>query len=105
MFATYVPETQQVMSRYVDVGAVGDFNLNGLQIHAVPISDRVGWHGSITIHYMSPDGRYLGSENKDTHTLILPTNAQTLLSIWKGANLTRPDAAQRLAPATSPANH
>ena len=106
MFATYVPETQQVMSRYVDVGSTGDFKLNGVEIHAVPISDRLGWHGSVTIHYMSPDGRYLGSENKDTHTLIVPTNAQTLLSIWKGANLTRPEAAQRPAApasgATSP---
>ena len=57
--------------------------------------DRIGWHGSITTHYLAPDGRYLGSENKESRLLILPTDAQTLLSIWKNPNLTRPGGIER----------
>jgi hypothetical protein len=95
MFATYVPETRQVMTRYVEVANPAMVNFNGTTQRAVAISDRLGWHGSVTTHYMTPDGRYLGSENKDTHTLILPSDGQTLLKIWKGANLTNPGAVQR----------
>jgi hypothetical protein len=95
LFATYVPETRQVMSRYVEVGNEGDFVLAGKPIHAIPITDRLGWHGSITTHYVSPDGRYLGSENKDARTVILPTDAATLLAIWKSADLTQPGRIQR----------
>jgi hypothetical protein len=95
MFATYVADTRQVMSRYVDVGAEGDFNFNGQVIHAVPITDRLGWRGSVTTHYVDRSGKYLGSENKDTHTVIVPTDAQTLTGIWRGANLTQPGVIQR----------
>jgi hypothetical protein len=102
MFATYVQETRQVMSRYVEVGKEGDFVLAGKPIHAIPITDRLGWNGSITTHYVSPDGKYLGSENKDAHTVILPTDAATLLGIWKGANLTQPGGIQR--PHAGPTN-
>jgi len=95
MFATYVADTRQVMSRYVEVGKEGDFEFAGQTIHAVPVSDRLGWRGSITTHYMTRDGRYLGSENKDTHTVIVPTDAATLLGIWRSANLTQPGEIQR----------
>jgi hypothetical protein len=105
MFANYVPDTRQVMSRYVDVGDEGDFELAGQRIHAIPVSDRLGWRGSVTTHYLARDGRYLGSENKDTHTVIIPTDAATLLGIWRGANLTQPGAVQRpgAAPQRTPA--
>ena len=49
----------------------------------------------MTTHYMTRDGRYLGSENKDTHTVIIPTDAPTLSRIWHGANLTPPGDIQR----------
>ena len=95
MFAVYVADTRQVMSRYVDVGEEGDFDFAGQKIRAVPVSDRIGWRGSVTTHYMTRDGRYLGSENKDTHTVIIPTDAATLLKIWKNADLTQPGEIQR----------
>jgi hypothetical protein len=84
-----------VMSRYVEVGDEGDFDFAGQKIHAVPVTDRLGWRGSVTTHYMTRDGRYLGSENKDTHTVVIPTDAATLLSIWREANLTQPGDIQR----------
>jgi hypothetical protein len=96
MFANYVADTRQVMSRYVDVGDEGDFTFAGHSIHAIPVNDRLGWRGSVTTHYLTRDGRYLGSENKDTHTVIIPTDATTLLGIWRGkANLTPPGAVLR----------
>lgn len=95
LFATYVPDTRAVMHRYVEVGHEQRVTFAGHAVRAVPITDRIGWHGSITTHYMSPGGKYLGSENKDSGLLILPTDAQTLLSIWKNANLTRPGAVEK----------
>ena len=42
MFATYVPDTRQVMSRYVEVGDEADFDFAGQKVRAIPINDRVG---------------------------------------------------------------
>lgn len=95
LFAVYVPETRQVMHRYIDVGLEQQVTFNGKVVRAIPIDDRIGYHGSTTTHYMTRTGKYVGSENKETHTLVLPTDAQTLLAIWKNANLTRPGAAER----------
>lgn len=95
LFATYVADARAVMLRYVEVGREQRVTFAGKEIRAVPITDRIGWHGPITTHYIAPDGTYLGSENKDSRLLILPTNAQTLLSIWKNPDLSRPGGTQR----------
>lgn len=91
MFAVYVSDQGHVMHRYVDVGTEQDAELAGQKIRAVPISDRVGLEGTPTIHYISADGKYLGSTNKDSKITILPSDAATLQKIWANkANLTRP---------------
>lgn len=95
MFVTYVPETRQVMCRYVEVKDAGDFELAGEKVHAIPITDRLGWHGSVTTHYVSPAGVYLGSENQDTHTVTRVATADELLKIWKNADLKQPGAIER----------
>lgn len=95
LFAVYVPDTREVMHRYIDVKDEQDLTFDGRTIHAVPIEDRIGWRGSVTVHYMTTGGVYLGSENKDTHLIMLPTDAKTLLSIWKNADLTRPGGTAR----------
>jgi hypothetical protein len=95
LFATYVPEIREVMHRYIDVGNEQSVTLAGKTIRAVPITDRLGWHGSVTTHYMTPTGTYLGSENKESHILMLPTDAESLMAIWKNANLTRPGAIEK----------
>jgi hypothetical protein len=93
LFATYVPEQREVMTRYVDVGREEEISLNGQTIRAIPIHDRIGLEGSLTTHYVSPeDGKYLGSINEDSKMIVLPTDAKTLESLWKDANLTRPGA-------------
>ena len=68
MFLTYVAENGELMYRYVEVGVESDVEFGGEKIRAIPITDRLGWHGSITTHYVSPSGVYLGSENKETRT-------------------------------------
>jgi hypothetical protein len=94
MFATYVNDEKEVIRRYVDVGQPGQFALGGKSIHAVPVNDRVGLEGSMTVHYMSPEGVYLGSVNADSKITILPTDKGTLEKMWKDVNLTRPGAVE-----------
>ena len=60
----------------------------------MPVQDRLGLDGSITLHYMSPEGAYLGSENKEQKLLVLPSDGATLANIWKNANLTQPEGVQ-----------
>ena len=92
LFATYVSERREVMMRYVDVGTEQQVELEGQRVTAVPISDRIGLEGSVTIHYVSPEGKYLGSVNKDSKITVLPTDAATLQKMWANADLSRPRA-------------
>ena len=90
LFAVYVPEVRKVMYRYVDVGEEKRLTFQGESMRAVPISDRIGVEGSVTTHYMTIDGKYLGRENADTGVVVLPSDEATITGIWKDANLSRP---------------
>ena len=90
MFAAYVHEARAVMHRYVDVAAESRVVLAGEPIRAIPIKDRIGLEGSVTTHYVTHDGKYLGSENPDGGIIILPSDEQRLKQIWKDADFTRP---------------
>ena len=100
MFAQYVHEARAVMHRYVDVGVEGRVVLAGEPVRAIPIKDRIGLEGSVTTHYVTHDGKYLGSENPDGGIVILPSDEQRLTQIWKDANLSRPaDVKEHAEPA------
>lgn len=105
LFATYVSDQQEVMSRYVDIGRETEVALGGTTHRAIPIKDRIGIEGSVTTHYVTPDGRYLGSVNEDSKITILPSDADAIRKIWSNANLTRPDEppADNARPAPAPA--
>jgi len=94
LFATYVPDVREVMMRYVDVLPEQNVTFAGQTLRAITIQDRLGIDGSVTTHYMSPEGAYLGSENKDQKLIVLPSDAATLTNIWRNANLTRPEGVQ-----------
>lgn len=98
MFYTYVGDRREVMARYVDVESEQPVTLDGKTVRAIAIKDRIGLEGSPTYHYVSPDGKYLGSENKDSKIVILPTDAETLKKIWISPTLTRPSIPQEGAP-------
>jgi hypothetical protein len=91
MFASYVSEARGVMSRYVDVGRERNVVLDGKKHLAVPVQDRLGLEGSITTHWMSVDGKYLGSTNDDSKLTIVPSDEATLRKIWADAKLTAPE--------------
>jgi hypothetical protein len=82
LFATYVPEQREVVMRYVDVEKERDVPFIGGKIHAVAINDRIGYEGSPITHYVSPDGKYLGSYNKQSKTALVPSNEATIESIF-----------------------
>jgi len=90
LFASYVTDQHEVAKRYVDVGDEQEVTLGGQKVRAIPIKDRIGLEGSVTTHYVSPQGAYLGSVNEDSKLTILPTDRATLEKMWANANLTRP---------------
>jgi hypothetical protein len=92
MFASYVPEKRSVMARYVDVGVEQEAKIGGQTVMAIPVRDRIGLEGSVTTHYVSRTGQYLGSVNPDSNVEILPTDKPTLLSLWQSADLSPPQA-------------
>jgi hypothetical protein len=94
MFASYVSDAQKpaVMARYVDVGFEQEVTLGGQKIMAIPVRDRIGLEGSVTTHYISAAGQYLGSVSPDTKIEILPSDAATLEQLWKNVDLSRPGA-------------
>jgi hypothetical protein len=83
LFQSYIGEQREVMHRYVDVGFEKTVQLGGQTVQAIPISDRIRLEGSPTVHYMSPEGKYLGSVNEEAKLTILPTDKATLEKIWK----------------------
>jgi hypothetical protein len=82
LLATYVTDAREVMLRYVEVKPVQQVTLAGRSFQAIPITDHIGVEGSVTTHYVSPTGQYLGSENKDTHIVVIPTDHETLKRLW-----------------------
>ena len=91
LFATYVNEAGEVMSRYVDVRPERDVELGGRSVRAIPVEDKLGLAGGVTTHYVSPgDYSYLGSVDEQGGVTVLPTDRATLEATWAGADLSRP---------------
>jgi hypothetical protein len=88
--ATYVTDAREVMLRYVEVKPIQQVTLAERTFQAIPITDHIGVEGSVTTHYVSPSGQYLGSENKDTKIIIIPTDRETLARLWPKLKLLRP---------------
>ena len=77
--------------------------LGGKTVRAIPISDRIRLEGTPTVHYMSPNGQYLGSVNEDAKLVILPTDKATLLKIWKDVEMKQEEVTPKEAPPAAPA--
>ena len=90
MWASYVSETRSIMTRYVDVLPAATVTFGGSTFTAVPVQERMGLEGSITTHYITPEGLYRGSVNEENKISIVPSDEATIRSLWKDANLARP---------------
>jgi hypothetical protein len=97
MFAVYVPETREVMVRYIDVHAPQKVTFNNQVVRATLVDDKIGLEGPVTTHYFSSDHRWLGSDNKSTGIMVLPSDEKTLLTLWKDAILAAPEVPERPA--------
>lgn len=95
MFASYVAERREIMSRYLDVKPEAEVVFNGKLVRAIVIEDRIGLRGSPTLHFFVADGTYLGSENRESKIVLLPTDVATLRGLWKDLELTRPSDVDR----------
>lgn len=100
MFVAYVSELRQAMLRYVEVGDPKEVEFDGKKIKVIPIEDRVGFEGVPTTYFVTPEGKYMGSETvykvagKDSVIRVLPTDEATLAKLWKNsAKLQKPSAA------------
>ena len=89
-FATYLTNQRSVVMRYVDVKPEASVTLGGQTRRLIPIEDRLGRTGDPTIHYMTPDGKYVGSVNPSAKLQVLPSDPQTLKTVWKDVDLSRP---------------
>jgi len=103
LFASYVSGEAEVKLRYIDVGVPTEVTLDGRKVIATPISDRMGFDASPTIHYIGSNGRYVGSVTtfidevgKKSTVMVLPSDADTLKRIWADAALTRPSEEPRV---------
>jgi len=98
LFVSYVSEQRELMFRYIDVEPEAEVDILGKRVRAVPVYDRIGLKGTPTIHYMTMEGTFLGSKtttgagtDEESTTWVVPTDAQTLQSLWKDADVSRPD--------------
>lgn len=92
VFSSYLSDQHEIFRRYYDVLAETNVTLNGQTVRAVPVVERVGYEGAPTYHYLSKDGRYLGSVNEKAKLTILPTDAATLQQLWSNPDFSRPKA-------------
>jgi hypothetical protein len=99
-FSTYVSDSNEVVNRFIDVGFEQPVELNGVKFRAIPVTDRLGYEGARTVHYIGADGRYMGSSNEESKIMIVPSDRVTLEKLWKNANLSKPGD---IEPATAPA--
>jgi hypothetical protein len=95
LFASWVPEKQEVMTRYVEVLGERDGELAGKPVHGIVVQDRFGLEGSVNMIYLDKDGSFLGSYNADSKITVLPSDPDSLKKIWKDVNLSRPGAVEQ----------
>ena len=67
---------------------------------ATPVQYRVGLEGVPTTYYIGKDGKYLGSETfytvdgRQSVIRVLPSDEATLLKLWRGAQLSKPQKSE-----------
>lgn len=83
LFAVYNSNQRQVTMLYVDVKPTTDITFDGKRRTVVPVQMRHGMNAKPTIHYMSPDGKYVGTIDGESNATLIPSDESTLKSLWK----------------------
>ena len=91
LFAVYVADKRELMMLYVDVSAEQDVVFAGHEVHCVTVTERLGLEGNPIVHYVTPDGKYLGSEDRKDHLVTVACTDHEVTSIWPTADFTLPD--------------
>ena len=92
LVAVYDRERMEVWQVYVDVEGPREEVVDGEKRLVIVVSLRQGLSGSRTRHFIDPyEYNWLGSVNDATGVEVWPTDAQTINSLWKGADLSRPE--------------
>jgi len=100
MFVTYVSDNRQVMLVYADVQEPREVTIDNRIYMATPVQYRVGLEGVPTTYYIGKDGKYLGSETfytvdgRQSVIRVLPSDEATLLKLWRGAQLSKPQKSE-----------
>lgn len=89
-FGTWVGSEREVMMRYIDVEHPRDENIAGQRITVVPIKDRIGVDGIPTYHFLTMDGKYLGSRNDESGSMVLLSDRETVKKRWPEGTMERP---------------
>lgn len=90
LFASWVTADRELVYRYIDVEREREVEFAGKRQRVVPVRDRIGLEGEPTFHYLTPDGEYLGSENKLEGMTVVRSDAQTLAQLFPDAKIARP---------------
>lgn len=101
MFAPYISDRREVMSQYVNVDRPDEVAWMGRKMKVIPVYSRLGLEGTTTIHYLSPEGQYLGSTatytgetpSQTTTVQMIPADQAAIKQLWPDANLSKPTVA------------
>jgi len=90
LFVVWVSGEREIVHRYLDVQPERTVTFAGKPISAVVVKDRIGLEGEPTYHYLTRNGRYLGSESPAANLLMIATDQNTLTRLYPNANIVRP---------------
>jgi hypothetical protein len=90
LFQTWVAGEHELGNRFIDVERPRMVNFTGQNTLAMVVKDRIGLEGDPTLHYLTADGHYLGSETPATGIRIVASDLKALSNLWPKARIVRP---------------
>jgi hypothetical protein len=94
LFYVYDNVRREVVLLFVDVSEEQDVVFNGHQVHAIVVTEKMGLEANPVLYYVTPDGKYLGSEDRKNHLTTVASTADEVKKIWPDADF-RPPAKMR----------
>lgn len=89
VLAAWVGSAPALVNRFIDVQGEQAVNFAGHK-SAIVVKDRTGLDGDPTLHYFTPDGKYLGHHTATTGVSVVVSDQQTLSRLYPDALIARP---------------